>query len=135
MPAMTPLYGTQPKMERNSGPSADISTIFTQTTTPGLLLLHGAGNVFTKELDEGQEILIKPTSLLFLDTTVQMQLHFEMQGGPSTYVPGYGPYNARYVWLRLTGPGRIAVRSAFKETEDNLLSITGSSPATWDKGR
>jgi len=50
---------------------------FSAPNAPGLLLLHAGGNAFIRTLGPGQTILIKPTSLLFKDPTVEMQLHFE----------------------------------------------------------
>ena len=44
---------------------------FTADTVPGLLLLHGNGNVFVSNLQPGQQIVIKPTSLLYKDPTVR----------------------------------------------------------------
>jgi uncharacterized protein (AIM24 family) len=87
----------------------------------GLLLLHGAGNVFVRDLQPGQSILIKPTALLFKETTVHMNLHFEY---PSGIWNPYGTWNVgtvwsnRYVWLRLTGPGRVGVQSNFDKIDD-----------------
>jgi len=49
---------------------------FTAGTGSGLLLLHGAGNVFVRELQPGQSILIKPTALLFKSPTVRMEFAF-----------------------------------------------------------
>jgi uncharacterized protein (AIM24 family) len=50
---------------------------FEAPQTPGLLLLHAGGNVFVRHLAPGQTILVKPTSLIFKDPSVQMHLHFE----------------------------------------------------------
>ena len=93
---------------------------FTAAAQEGLLLLHGAGNVFERDLERGQTMLIKPASLLFKDTTVGMNLHFEYPF--STWNVGRG-WGNRHVWLRLTGPGRIGVQSNFEPSEDrgNLL--------------
>ena len=43
---------------------------FSATSQPGLLLLHAAGNAFVRGLAQGETILVKPTALLFKDTTV-----------------------------------------------------------------
>ncbi len=100
---------------------------FTTGQWPGLLLLHGSGNVFVRQLEHGQSILIKPTALLFKDSKVSMQLHFEH---PATQWSLWGSWMQRYLWLRLTGPGRVAIQSAFEPVEDNGQTITGSSNAT-----
>lgn len=95
---------------------------------PGLLLLHAAGNVFVRELAANQTILVKPTALIFKDPTVQMQLHFER---PRTGFSLWGSAWAnRYLWLRLWGPGRVAVQSVFDRMEGENGNITSCSAAT-----
>ncbi len=100
---------------------------FSATKMPGLLLLHASGNVFVRQLTPGQSILIKPTALIFKDPTVSMQLHFE---NPHSQWRLWTSYNQRYLWLRVTGPGRIAIQSAFEPVEDDGQTITKHSPAT-----
>ena len=94
---------------------------------PGLLLLHSAGNAFVRQLEPNQTILVMPTALLFKDPTVQMRLHFEIPAG--TY-NSWRSWGNRYVWLRLYGPGRVAVQSAYSPMEDNGRNITRHSGAT-----
>ena len=94
---------------------------------PGLLLLHASGNVFVRQLAPGQSILIKPTALIFKDPSVSMQLHFEH---PNSNWNLWTSYIQRYLWLRMTGPGRVAIQSAFEPFEDNGRNITNHSPAT-----
>ena len=74
---------------------------------PGMLLLHAAGNVFVRQLGEGETILVKPTALVFKDPSVQMHLHFER---PGTNFYGWGTWANRYLWLRMIGPGRVAIQ-------------------------
>jgi uncharacterized protein (AIM24 family) len=100
---------------------------FSTGNMPGLLLLHASGNVFVRQLLPGQSILIKPTALIFKDPSVQMQLHFEHPHNPWR---GWSSYNLRYMWLRMQGPGRVAIQSAFEPVEDDGNVITGNSPAT-----
>lgn len=95
--------------------------------SPGLLILHAAGNVFVRELAANQSILVKPTSLIFKDPTVQMQLHFEH---PRTGFMSWGSWANRYLWLRLWGPGRVAVQSVFDRMEGENSNITSCSSAT-----
>jgi uncharacterized protein (AIM24 family) len=102
---------------------------FTAPAAPGLLLLHAGGNVFVRHLGPGQTILIKPTSLIFKDPTVQMALHFERPSTPAGF-PGWGSWGNRYVWLRLSGPGRVAVQSVFERIEGEARNITSFSSAT-----
>ena len=100
---------------------------FSAPKTPGLLLLHASGNVFVRQLAPGQSILIKPTALIFKDPTVSVQLHFE---NPHSNWNLWMSYIQRYLWLRVMGPGRIAIQSAFEPVEDDGQTITKHSPAT-----
>jgi uncharacterized protein (AIM24 family) len=100
---------------------------FTAGAAHGLLLLHGAGNVFVRNLGPGQSILIKPTSLLFKDTTVRMHLHIEQPGGTWRTWRSWGD---RYFWLRLIGPGRVAVQSHYEPMEDPGFNIIRTEPMT-----
>jgi uncharacterized protein (AIM24 family) len=100
---------------------------FSAPQAPGLLILHASGNVFVRQLAPNQQILIKPTSLLFKDPSVQMQLHIEQ---PSVTWHAWRAWGERYLWLLLTGPGRVAVQSAFEPVEDNGSNITGHSYMT-----
>ncbi len=95
---------------------------FGSAQAPGLLLLHAAGNVFVRNLAPGQTILVKPTALVFKDPSVQMMLHYEQPGsGFSIWSMGQ-----TYLWLRLAGPGRIAIQSVFDriEGEQNITGVT-----------
>ncbi|PYS60130.1 MAG: hypothetical protein DMF76_14655 [Acidobacteria bacterium] len=100
---------------------------FYAPAAPGLLLLHSAGNAFVRSLEPNQTILVKPTALLFKDPTVQMQLHFEHPAGTWSSWRSWGN---RYLWLRLYGPGRVAVQSAYSHLHDNGRNITRHSGAT-----
>ena len=100
---------------------------FYAPAAPGLLLLHSAGNAFVRSLEPNQTILVKPTALLFKDPTVQMQLHFEHPAGTWSSWRSWGN---RYLWLRLYGPGRVAVQSAYSQMHDNGRNITRHSGAT-----
>jgi uncharacterized protein (AIM24 family) len=98
---------------------------FTAPAQPGLLLLHGAGNVFIRTLQENQTILIKPTSLLFKDPSVRMHLHFEHPGGTWR---SWRTWGNRYLWLRLHGPGRVAVQSNYEPMEDPGHDLVNTEP-------
>ena len=100
---------------------------FSAAESPGLLLLHAAGNVFIRELAPNQSILIKPTALIFKDPSVEMQLHFER---PRTSFSSWGSWGNRYLWLRLWGPGRVAVQSVFESIEGESRNISSCSQAT-----
>jgi len=100
---------------------------FSGTDRPGLLLLHAAGNVFVRTLAPGEPMLVKPTALIFKDPPVQMHLHFEH---PQTGFSAWGSWGNRYLWLRMIGPGRIAVQSSFEHIEGEARSMQRHSYAT-----
>src|ERR1051325_59085 len=83
---------------------------FTAGARPGLVLVHGAGNVFTRRLGEHESLLVHPSALLFRDVTVAMHLHVEYPAGG-----GLSGWTA-FPWLRVYGPGRVGVRSAYGHT-------------------
>src|SRR4051812_2501072 len=100
---------------------------FAAPQSPGLLLLHASGNVFVRELAPNQTILIKPSALIFKDPTVDMNLHIEnVQAAVSFWSTG----NNRHTWLRLSGPGRVAVQSVFEKVEGEGRRFNNSSYAT-----
>jgi uncharacterized protein (AIM24 family) len=103
--------------------------IFHAESAPGLLLLHSPGNTFIRDLRQGEAICMQPTALLYKDPSVGMQLHLEYpnQGG---MMWGYSRnYSYRQTWLRLWGPGRVAMQSVFEPPEGSEM-ITNHSPAT-----
>jgi uncharacterized protein (AIM24 family) len=100
---------------------------FSSPSTPGLLLLHAGGSIFVRELAPRQTILVKPTALVFKDPTVQMHLHFEQ---PGLFFSSWGYWSNRYLWLRLSGPGRVAIQSVFEPVEGEARNISGYSYAT-----
>ena len=94
---------------------------------PGLVLIQGKGNIFTRTLGYGESILVKPSAFLFKDPSVQMSLHFEQPGGTWR---SWRTWGERYIWLRLYGPGKVAVESAFDHLEDSGNSLVNSSPSS-----
>ncbi len=103
---------------------------FGADASPGLLLLHAPGNVFVRDLVPNQTICIQPSALLYKDPSVGMQLHFEY---PNTRGISWGPqYSNRTVWLRMWGPGRVAVQSVYERPESSGY-VQNHSPATVTK--
>jgi uncharacterized protein (AIM24 family) len=94
---------------------------------PGLLLLHAPGDTFIRDLAPGQTILIQPSALVYRDASVQTHLHLEYP--QSAGFGGWGRLQLRTVWLRLVGPGRVAVQSVFERPE-HAEPIMSSSYAT-----
>ena len=94
---------------------------------PGLLLLHGPGNSFVRDLAPGQRILVQPGALIWKDPSVQMFLHFEYPRG--RYWFSSARWQAKAIWLTLQGPGRIAIQSAFHHLHQ-VGSVYRSSNST-----
>jgi uncharacterized protein (AIM24 family) len=72
---------------------------------PGLLLLHGYGNVFQKTLQPGEKILIEPGGFLYKDSAVAMNT---VQMDIKTGLMRRGMYLAE-----MTGPGRVGIQSMY----------------------
>lgn len=123
---------------------------------PGLVLLHSPGNTFIRDLAPGEAILMKPTAMLYRDITVTAHLHLEYPNSSlATHAMGgllgmagsvvgelagglfakkiakvtSSSWSNRNVWLRLVGPGRVAMQSVF-EREETSNYIQRSSQAT-----
>jgi uncharacterized protein (AIM24 family) len=100
---------------------------FMAQSGPGLLLLHGPGNTFIRDLGHGERILVQPSGLIWKDPSVRMYLHFEYPRGQ--YWFSSARWQAKSVWLTLQGPGRVAVQSVFERPE-MVGAVTNSSGAT-----
>jgi len=79
---------------------------FVTTQVPGLLVLHGYGNVFERQLGAGETILLEPGAFLYKDSSVtmdvdQMKLKTGMIGHHNLYL------------ARMTGPGRVGIQSMY----------------------
>jgi uncharacterized protein (AIM24 family) len=92
---------------------------FTAASTPGLVLLHARGNVLLRHLGPDDTILIHPSALFFKDPSVEMHLHAEYPAST-----GGLSWSGGFLWLRLYGPGRVAIRSAFENFD--AFSANGS---------
>jgi uncharacterized protein (AIM24 family) len=73
---------------------------------PGLLLLHGYGNVFQKTLQPGEKIMVEPGGFLYKDSSVDMNavkqnVKTGLMGGHSMYL------------AEMTGPGRVGIQSMY----------------------
>jgi hypothetical protein len=58
---------------------------------------------------------VKPPALLYKDPTVAIQLHVEF---PHAGMKLWKSWGNRYLWLRLWGPGRVALQSSYDRLED-----------------
>lgn len=79
---------------------------FVTRNTPGLLMLHGYGNVFERTLKAGESIMLEPGAFLYKDSSVQMQVEFQRLG-----TGFFGGSNMALA--RMTGPGRVGIQSMY----------------------
>ena len=79
---------------------------FVTSDQPGLLLLHGYGNVFERVLQPGESIMIEPGAFLYKDSSVTMNV--ESQKLTTGFFGGTGMNLAR-----MTGPGRVGIQSMY----------------------
>jgi hypothetical protein len=94
---------------------------------PGLVMVQVGGNAYTRELADGESILVKPPALLFKDPTVSMQLHVEY---PAAGMKLWQTWGNRYLWLRLWGPGRVGLQSCYDRVDDPGTDFRDLSPHT-----
>jgi len=104
---------------------------FTAGERPGAVLVQVGGNALLRDLAPGESILVKPPSLLFKHPSVGMQLHVEF---PHAGMKFWRSWGNRYLWLRLTGPGRVALQSCYERLEDpgtDFQESCGYSQHVW----
>jgi uncharacterized protein (AIM24 family) len=78
---------------------------FVTAGAPGMLLLHGYGDVFERTLAPGETIQVEPGGFLYKDSTVQMNA---IQLDVKTGMFSRGMYLAQMV-----GPGRVGIQSMY----------------------
>jgi uncharacterized protein (AIM24 family) len=78
---------------------------FVTSGEPGILLLHGYGNVFERMLQPGEKILVEPGGFLYKDSSVAMNT---VQMPIKTGHLSKGLYLAEMV-----GPGRVGIQSMY----------------------
>jgi uncharacterized protein (AIM24 family) len=79
---------------------------FVTGAEPGLLILHGYGNVFERTLKAGESLLLEPGAFLYKDSTVTMDV--ETQKLTTGFFGGVGMNLAK-----VTGPGRVGIQSMY----------------------
>jgi uncharacterized protein (AIM24 family) len=80
---------------------------FQTATAPGVLMLHGYGNVFERRLAEGESILLEPGAFLYKDSAVQMNI----ESVPGLQMGLFGGTGMNLV--RVSGPGRVGIQSMY----------------------
>lgn len=79
---------------------------FVTRNQPGLVILHGYGNVFERRLKQGESIMVEPGAFLYKDSTVTMDVE------PQRLTTGlFG--GASLNLARMTGPGRVGIQSMY----------------------
>jgi uncharacterized protein (AIM24 family) len=79
---------------------------FVTAQHPGLVMLHGNGDVLERTLRPGEKILVEPGGFLYKDSTVTMQaVQMQLKTG---LFGRHGMYLAE-----MTGPGRIGIQSMY----------------------
>jgi uncharacterized protein (AIM24 family) len=78
---------------------------FVTAGEPGILLLHGYGNVFERVLGPDETILVEPGGFLYKDSSVTMDIK---QQKVRTGLARHGLYLAE-----MTGPGRVGIQSMY----------------------
>ncbi|MBS0213027.1 MAG: AIM24 family protein [Proteobacteria bacterium] len=86
--------------------------IFSAPSEQGLLLLHSPGNTMFRDLKPGEHVYLQPDALLYRDLTVSAWLVAEYPRAKISIFSN--SYANRHLWLRLTGPGRVAISSKFE---------------------
>lgn len=85
---------------------------FMTGSEPGMLILHGYGNVFERTLKPGESIMIEPGGFLYKDASVTMNV--ELQNLSTGWFGGSGINLAR-----MTGPGRVGIQSMYVHHDTN----------------
>jgi len=93
---------------------------FHASETPGLLLLHAPGSTFVRDLADGDVVCVKPLSLVWKDKSVQASLHTERARDAQGF----------YMWVKLTGPGRVMIKSIFGYAGWSGSIVDSSTPRT-----
>lgn len=86
---------------------------FTATNSEGLLLVHGYGNVFEKNLAAGEMLDVEPGAWLWKDANVRMDTVSVLKSGGGGLMGALGAFagGAALVLNRFYGPGRIGMQS------------------------
>lgn len=78
---------------------------FVTSGAPGLLILHGYGDVMERTLAPGEKVLVEPGGFLYKDSSVQMQ---------AVALPlKTGLFGKSMYLAEMTGPGRVGIQSMY----------------------
>jgi len=79
---------------------------FVTAGQPGIVMLHGNGNVMERRLQQGEKILIEPGGFLYKDSSVQMGTQ------QVSFKTGILGHHNMYL-AEMTGPGRVGIQSMY----------------------
>jgi uncharacterized protein (AIM24 family) len=94
---------------------------FRATDGDALVWLHGHGNVFTVQLDQGEQIDVEAGAWLFKDPSVKLE---SVTMGLKTGMFGGGGKLTRN---RFTGPGRLAIQTMFIAPAEGEMTNAGAA--------
>jgi uncharacterized protein (AIM24 family) len=77
---------------------------FVTAQQPGLLMLHGNGDVLERTLRPGEKIMVEPGGFLYKDSSVQMQ---------AAKLPVKINMMNHIFMAEMTGPGRVGIQSMY----------------------
>lgn len=78
---------------------------FRARSAPGIVWLHGYGNVFEVNLEAGESIDVEPSAWIYKDPAVKMETKMQR------FTAGLLGANGQLVVNRFTGPGRLGIQS------------------------
>ena len=90
-------------------------------------MVQVSDNAYVRDVAAGESILVKPPALLFKEPSVAMQLHVEY---PAAGLKLWQTFTNRYLWLRLSGPGRVGLQSCYDHLQDPGTDFRDLSPHT-----
>lgn len=80
---------------------------FIAGSQPGILWMHGYGNVFELVLQPGEVIDVEPGGWIYKDRSVGMETMVQR------LATGFFASGGNFVFNRFTGPGRLAIQSMY----------------------
>jgi uncharacterized protein (AIM24 family) len=96
---------------------------FRGTNGDAIVWLHGHGNVFAVQLDDGEQLDVEAGAWLYKDPTVKLEA---ISMGLKSGIFGGG---GKLTWNRFTGPGTLAIQSMFIAPAEGENGAGGSNTA------
>jgi uncharacterized protein (AIM24 family) len=96
---------------------------FRATDGDALVWLHGHGNVFLVQLDQGEQLDVEAGAWLYKDPSVNLE---SVTMGLKTGLMGGG---GKLTWNRFTGPGKLAIQTMFISPDEAEETTGGNAQA------